>query len=327
MKKSDSPKVAGTHLEVVPTDKGRALAKPKPSKFRDFNRFVVDMNELQEYYKELNDNRFGRTEYGTMASGDVDDQAEWCQELVARCTAALEQYKRPENYDDPDDNESGLSHAYVAKRLGVMVASFPNANPHSPEGYMKMLVEHVAAIEGLTEPALESACREIVETQKFAPAISEVMEVVNKHVGRWGGQLFALHHVEDDRLRLIKVLIEREEQEEKQKLKDAIQQATWAAQNATSSKQKLAQDIENGKAHLARLIKLHATELEEMQQRCAKLQNDTKQAITKVIEQHAEAEKRENQANGKLQALLAMKDEAAAVTDDSEVKRGVAPQT
>jgi hypothetical protein len=321
MKKSDPPKVAGTHLELVPTDKGRALAKSKPPKFREFNRFVADMNELEEYYEQLNDNRFGRAGDEALASGDVDDHADWCQELVARCKAGLEQFDRRENYDDPDDDESELSQEHVAKRITVMVASFPNANPSSPEGYMQMLIEHVAAVEGLTEVALESACREIVETQKFAPAISEVMEVVNKHVGQWGDRRFALHHVERTRLELIKVLTEREEEREKQKLKDAIKEATWKVQSAMARTQQLAQDIEKGKAHWARLIELHAAELEQTQRTCARVQNDTKQAIATLIEQHAEAEKRESEANGELQALLALKDEPAAVTDGSEAKR------
>jgi hypothetical protein len=320
MKKSEPPKVAGTHLELVPTDKGRALAKPKPPKFRDFNRLVADMNELEEYYGQLNDNRMGRVEDNALTSGDVDDHAEYCQKLVARCKAGLEQFDRRENYDDPDDDEGELSQEYVAKRLGVMIASFPNANPSSPEGYQRMLTEHVAATEGLTEVALESACREIVETQKFAPAISEVMEVIHKHVGRWSSRRFALHHVEDTRLQLIKVLAECEQEQEKGRLKDAIQRATWEVQSAMARTQKLAQDIEKGKAHLAKLIELHAAELEETQRAFARVQNNTKQAIATLIEQHAEAEKRENQENGKLQGLLAAKDEAAAVTDDSEAK-------
>jgi hypothetical protein len=51
-----------------------------------------------------------------------------------------------------------------------------------------MLIEHVAAIEDLTDVALESGCREIVETQKFAPAISEVVATINKHIEQWSGR-------------------------------------------------------------------------------------------------------------------------------------------
>src|SRR6516165_525080 len=225
MKKSEPPKEAGrdierrsvsTQVDVLAKQAG-ALVKPKPPKFRDFNRFVDDVDRLVAFRDELNE----------MASGDIRDSAEWCQKLVAKCKAGLERFNRRENFDDPDDKESELSQAYIAKRVTVMVASFPNANPSSPEGYMQMLIEHISAIEGLTEVELEGACREIVETQKFAPAISEVMEVVRKHREEWFGRYYAIRRVEEKRCEALTRALKREAEEDKKAHEQAIDKARW----------------------------------------------------------------------------------------------------
>src|SRR5262245_19594220 len=118
MKKSGPPKDTSTQVDVLMKQAG-ALTKAKPPKWRDFNRFVADMNELKEYYDNLRDHQLGRAEY-PMCSGDFDEEdAERCQMLVARCKAHLERFDRPDNYDDPDDDESPLSQEYVAKRITV----------------------------------------------------------------------------------------------------------------------------------------------------------------------------------------------------------------
>ena len=59
------------------------------------------------------------------------------------------------------------------------------------------MVEHVAAVDGLSDVALESGCREIVESKKFAPSISEVMATIKDHVGKWRERRWALTSVED----------------------------------------------------------------------------------------------------------------------------------
>jgi hypothetical protein len=330
MKKSDPPKLAGpadlpkvtatgTKLEIVPTDKGRALAKPTPRKFRDFNRFVNDVEVLVDFDDGLNG----------MTSGDIEDNAEWCQKMVAKCKAGLEQFNRRENLDDPDDDESDLSQAYIAKRITAMVASFPNANPSSPEGYMQMLVEHVSAIEGLSEVALEGACREIVVTQKFAPAISEVMEVVRKHVEQWCIRRWTIHSVERYRCKALEAAIKREQEQEKQEHEREVERATYLLKYAMEKKQQLAQEIENAKAELASYLERHPMELAEcirrrdeilanMKNRHAQMEKMTEERIANCIKEHAEAEARESELSLKLQALMAENREPAAVTDSSK---------
>lgn len=291
MKKS--PKDIGTQVVVLAKQAG-ALVKAKPPTWRDFNRFVADFDELKEYYDEIVDAKVGRAEYPRYSTDYDDEDAERCQELVTRCEAGLERFDRRDNYDDPDDDESPLGQEHIAKRVGVMIASFPNANPSSPEGYVQMLIEHVGAVEGLTEPALESACREIVETQKFAPAIAEVMPIVNEHVDRWFMRKRALHNVRRVRLETIKELIEREQKQQKEAREEEIKQATHAAQRAKVRTQLLAKEYLNAQSKLGQLHEQHEA-----------VENVLRATIAKLVEEHAEAEKRESEANSKLQALIA----------------------
>ena len=316
MKKSDPPKLAGpadlpkvtatgTKLEIVPTDKARALAKPKSVKFRDFNTFVEEVDRLVEFNKGLNE----------MASGDIEDSAEWCQKLIAKCNAGFERFNnRRENLDDPDDDESGLSQAYIAKRISVMVASFPNANPSSPEGYMQMLVEHVSAIEDLTEVELESACREIVVTQKFAPAISEVLEVIRKHQEKWFGRYGALWYAEENRCEALTRALKREQEQEKQEHEREVERATYVLKYAMEKTQRLAKEIEHAKAVLADLVGKHGREVDDlyvryqnhsanMKHRHAEEEEVGKERIANCIKEHAEAEARESELSLKLQAI------------------------
>jgi hypothetical protein len=283
MKKSVPPKDTGKQVDILAKNAG-ALVKSKPPKWRDFNRFVADFDRLKEYYDELQANRVGRADY-PMCSADFDDEeAERCQELVARCKAGNERFDRPSNYDDPDDDESSspLSREYIAKRLTVMVASIPTVNPSSPEGFMRMLIEHVSAVEGLTEPALESSCREIVETLKFL-TVAEAMPVIHKHVDKWGDRWVALHHVESMRLETIKALAEREQKQQKEAREREIMEARSMVQRVTAQIESLAKEINDAKAAVE--------------------ENNT--WLANVVKRRAEAEKRESEANSKLQALLA----------------------
>lgn len=73
---------------------------------------------------------------------------------------------------------------HMAERLAMLVGSFPNAGPHSPEIFASMMVAYVAAEEP-SMMVLESACRQLVETQKFVPAISEVLEAIREQQRVW----------------------------------------------------------------------------------------------------------------------------------------------
>jgi hypothetical protein len=201
---------------VVPVVRSEKLPAPrKPVKWRDFNRFVADLDELHEYVCDLRRHRFNSQSDDSRTASDVEDDAEYCQELVEKCKAGFEQFDRADNYDA----NGTLSETHVAKRLGMMIGAFPNANPGTPKDYARMLVEHVGAFVGLTDVMLESACREIVETAKFAPAVSEVMTVIAKHAEQWRNRRWAMRDAENARLALIEVLKKREQEKKSRNTK------------------------------------------------------------------------------------------------------------
>jgi hypothetical protein len=223
--------------------------KTATAAWRVFNEFVRDAEKLREYVRDLNALRFEQSEDDYRWSGEIEDEALHCQELAAKVRAGLEQFDRADNYEDGE-----LKHSYVAKRLGVMIGSFPNANPHAPDAYARMLVEHVAAIEDLTDIALESACREIVETEKFAPAISEVVEMIGKHMDQWASRRWALNVIDRVRAETIEALRKREEDKLKQQHEHELQETISEAKRAMLATQRLAKDIEAAKEKLAALI-------------------------------------------------------------------------
>jgi hypothetical protein len=281
--------VAGSQPPALPPE-------PPPIKWKDFKRFMHVLNELNEYFDELKSCRFGPADSSSMAIGDLEDNAEWCQERLAKARAGFERFDHPDNYepgnDDDDGEGSELKRSHIGKRIGVLIASFPAANPGTPEGYQQMLVEHISAVEGLTAVALESTCREVVETQKFAPTISEMMRILEKHVGEWRRRRWVLRDVERMRLETIKTLIEREQKTKKEEREEQIRRASSAATGAMYATQKLAKEIEGKRAELTTLLQRHAI----AEQRETALMQALRKLTASEEEQEAEAAAKANGA-------------------------------
>jgi SPX domain protein involved in polyphosphate accumulation len=260
--------------EVVPLE-SRAVAKPTkaPSTWRAFNRFVADVDELLEYKIELY-KIFSPSENDDVRTpADIEGEAEFCQGLVARCRTGLERFDHTENYEEDEDGERVLRHSHIAKRVGVLVASFPNANPSDVDGYVTMLVEHIGGT-AVSELSLETACREIVETQKFAPAISEAMSVINKHIELWRDRRCAIKEAEGVRLAVIRSLREleqkRKQDEHAQKineacrvLKRAMESTRWLQSELAKLRERLAQAEQAESEAMRALRKLTMTEEEQ----------------------------------------------------------------
>jgi len=85
--------------------------------------------------------------------------------------------------DAYEDDSYQIRKAQVAKHVSLLVGSFPNAAPGNPEVYVMMLVEEIIA-DAPSVPVLESTRRIIRRTQKFLPAISEVLEIL-KEEKKW----------------------------------------------------------------------------------------------------------------------------------------------
>jgi hypothetical protein len=282
--------VAG-HSTVARTAKAQS-ADDAVKWWRAFRRFMADANALKEYYDGLRQERMTGSEYPRTAA-DLEEDAKWCQGQVAKCRAGFERYDPDSNYEADEDGENVLKTAHIATRLGVMMGGFMSALPQSPELFARAMVEQVADIEGLTTVALETACREIVATEKW-PDISKVVKVISEHVGQWFGRRAALN-AERARLELIPVLVEREQKKQKEEHEQAIHHATHQLTAAMTAKHRLADEIEAARAALAK----------EIEKRNA--------ALAKLVEQYAQWEQRESE---RMRALckLTGSDEGMTVT-------------
>jgi hypothetical protein len=283
----------------VKSSQSLVVAAPSPSTddvvkwWRAFKRFMADVDDLKTYYDGLCEDRAGQDPDGVRTVTDLEEDAEWCQKLSAKCRAGFERFDPPHNYEQDDDGDDVLKTASIAARLGVMIGSFMNTLPQSPELFGRAMVEQVADIEGLSMPALESACREIVRTEKW-PDIPKVVDVVSEHVDQWRKRRRALAAAERTRLELIPILIEREQKKQKEAHEREVQQVTYQVRDAMRITQRLAKEIEAAKVALAK----------EIETRNA--------ALAALVQKHFVAEQRESECMRKLRALTATEEEREA---------------
>jgi hypothetical protein len=125
---------------------------------------------------------------------DYDEQLKRARELVKKLDPA-DAYE--DEIDDEIDceDEPRLKRKYIAKRLSLMIAAMPTGKAGTPDGYVKMLLEHVADAD-VCALSLEAACRELEETQKFLPTISEVLAAISEHRDLWRKRRYALRNLE-----------------------------------------------------------------------------------------------------------------------------------
>jgi hypothetical protein len=271
--------------QIVPLEKARAVAKPKPVTQRAFKRFVEACDELCEYCTEFGAVFQGLSHALTIAG--LEGDAEYCQELMARCEAGLVRFDRPENYVADEDGEPMLSPVYISKRLGIMLASYPNANLSDPEGYVRMTTERLG-VTNVSEVSLESALCEAVDKHKFPPATAELLPIIEQHIERWRARRWTIQIQEADRTRLraIESLIERKRIQDENNRERELQQAINAVRGAMRVTRELAQKIGAKQMDIEK----------------------TKQELAALVQKHSEAERRESELLRKLNKLEASED-------------------
>jgi hypothetical protein len=288
----------------VKSSKSLVVAAPSPSTddvikwWRAFKRFMADVDDLKTYYDGLCEDRAGQDPDGVRTVADLEEDAEWCQKLSAKCRAGFERFDPPHNYEQDDDGDDVLKTASIAARLGVMIGSFMNTLPQSPELFGCAMVEQVADIEGLTMPALETACREIVRREKW-PDIPKVVDIVSEHVDQWRKRRRALAQADRTRLELIPILIEREQMKKREAHEREVQQATFAVQSAMRTTQRLAKDIEAAKAALAKEIETRKAALAAMVQKLAYFERRESECLRALRKLTMTEEEQEAQAAAK----------------------------
>jgi hypothetical protein len=119
------------------------------------------------------------------------------EEALTWCHEQLEQRLDPAEGYENNDRESGLRRNVVSTRLATMIGAFPASPPGDPEIFARVMIEHVFTVDGLTLPALDSACREIVATHKFFPTTGELLKVLGAQQAKWERRLWAISSFAD----------------------------------------------------------------------------------------------------------------------------------
>jgi hypothetical protein len=123
----------------------------------------------------------------------------------------LEYFEREELYEPtkgkkmtPDllgcHNDRVISRRVVSEQVGMLIGSFPNAGPHSPEVYTRMLIEEIIAAKP-SAVALEACCREIRRTKTFIPTVAEVLKVLRDQMEKWESQRLDIIEWDQERWR------------------------------------------------------------------------------------------------------------------------------
>ncbi len=106
---------------------------------------------------------------------------------TASLLAALNAAEPPGFYDD----EGNISRPRVAAEIAQMLGAFPTNNVTDPRIFTGTMIEEVMALEP-DWMSLVAACRDLLKTKTFVPAIAEVVEAVETQKAKWASRWEAL---------------------------------------------------------------------------------------------------------------------------------------
>lgn len=87
--------------------------------------------------------------------------------------------------------ENGRAYrAQLSAHLGLLLASYPTSNISDPRAFAKVLLDEVLTLTPAL-PAVATACSELRRTQRFMPAICEVVAAIDRHQERWQARCHA----------------------------------------------------------------------------------------------------------------------------------------
>src|SRR5262245_30453033 len=104
-----------------------------------------------------------------------------CKNLDDRFEIGFRYFERAELYAGDYDE---LKRHVVAQHIAILLGAYPNAGPHNPEIYTRVLVEDVHAAKP-SASALEATCRKLRRTSKFVPTVAELLAVLAEEKERW----------------------------------------------------------------------------------------------------------------------------------------------
>jgi hypothetical protein len=183
----------------------KVVAMPNPGyPLRALKQFATDADQIVRRYRELDDldtKTYLKIEAATNreqiaklidAAKKTATLNERDQATLAQCEAALQRFDPDSNYDD--DGKGNLKRSVIGERIALLVGAFPNSAPCDPPVFVRALIEAVSSVD-VSLLALDSAVWEIIETKKFIPAISEVLEIVKKQHEKWGERVCTIEEL------------------------------------------------------------------------------------------------------------------------------------
>jgi hypothetical protein len=168
-------------------------ATQEPPDYAEFDRFAELGQKLADQWREL----------GTL-SDSIEQQPACCliaeaehelerrpyfEKLAVRFQAFESYYSRDALRDLTIDEDTGekqyqIKASVVSEQMALLIGSFPNAGPHSPEVFTKMLIVDVTA-NNPHPIVLEAACRLLRRTKNFLTTIAEVLKAIDEEGSRW----------------------------------------------------------------------------------------------------------------------------------------------
>jgi hypothetical protein len=185
-------------------------AEAEAKAFKAFNKFVETLDELVEYHERLEEiaheldvaHLAGKPDEIPSADRFKRDKA-WLRDDLDRCREGFRRFDQDGDDDARYDEEGSITFQHASVRLGMLVGSYANAKPGSPEVFGKMLVLHVLAVEPMV-CELESACRALVLREKpFAPETTEIVAAVRSEKPKWLKRRHAFKQVDELRRKII----------------------------------------------------------------------------------------------------------------------------
>ena len=219
MSEEKPPKCKALDVKVPAIRSARVPAKPK-REYRDFDDYVraaelLDRYAAYAYDEEKQEGRWIRHETALAVYREWD--------------AAFEHFERDDQYEQTKHKKPDLLGAhtdrvikqrFVSEQAAIPIGSFPNANPSSPEMYLRMLVEEIIAANPRAS-ALEATCRHIRRTATWLPTVAEFLKVLRTEMERWEERVWGESDLEHYRNRIE----ERKAAEEKRKAEEKAAEA------------------------------------------------------------------------------------------------------
>jgi hypothetical protein len=169
-----------------------------PRGLKVFNEFVEEADSLIPHYKWLEaiEAEIGRGATTLPPLAEVE-RARPNENRLRELRAEFDRYDGDE--DDPRYENGYLSTKYVVERLGVLIGSYANARPGSPEIFSHTMVEHVIANDP-TPCSLETTCRKLIERENkpYTPETCEVVAMLKRENELWYKRRVAIQSLADE---------------------------------------------------------------------------------------------------------------------------------